>query len=296
VVVTIKHTHQDGTLAYGTERGDGTAGILKANRFRWFPSIRLWGLPQSRDHLARRWLIDQAADALRAAGHEVTVEIDDTPRDVAEVKSDRPERLDGRRVALERKADRVMASAEAHYAIADEIAKRRPLGQPILIGHHSERAARADQRRIERHMDKFCEEYGQAKETARRASVVGDADAYSELPAVIIRRVAKTEAEIRRCRKWAEAGYDQAAYRDRIAFYKAQLAADRAALAEHEANGYRCHSRETVHIGDVIHLHGRTWPVVRVNTKSVSVATGYSWTDKISYERITKVDCPHETS
>ena len=54
------------------------------------------GIPQSRDQLAKRWQIDQAAKALRAAGHEVTVEIDDTPRDMAEVKADRADRLDAR--------------------------------------------------------------------------------------------------------------------------------------------------------------------------------------------------------
>ena len=72
-MITISHTHADGTLVYGTSKEDGTAAILKANRFRWFPSIRLWGVPQSRDHLAKRWQIDAAANSLRAAGHEVTV-------------------------------------------------------------------------------------------------------------------------------------------------------------------------------------------------------------------------------
>ena len=62
------------------------------------------GIAQSRDHLAKRWQIDAAAEALRQAGFEVTVEIDDTPRDVAEVKADRAERLDGRYERLTAKA------------------------------------------------------------------------------------------------------------------------------------------------------------------------------------------------
>jgi Domain of unknown function (DUF3560) len=294
-VITISHTHEDGTLVLGTDKGDGTAAILKAARFRWFPSIKLWGIPQSRDHLAKRWQIDGAAEALRGAGFDVTVEIDDTPRDVNEVKADRAERLEDRREGLTAAAERRMSSAIAHEAAATEIARRRPFGQPILVGHHSERGARADQRRIQRHMDKFCEEYGEAKQLARAASVVGDADAYREHPPVIIRRIAKTEADLRKCRKWMGAGYDPEHYTARIAFLETQLEADRAALKAAEDAGYRCHSRETIHAGDKIVMHGRDWLVVRVNAKSVSVQTPYSWTDTVSYERIRQVICPHAT-
>jgi hypothetical protein len=143
-------------------------------------------------------------------------------------------------------------------------------------------------------MDKFVAEHGQAKELDRRASVVGQDDAYRELPAVIIRRIAKTEADLRACRKWMSHGYHPEGYQTRIAFLEHQLAADRVALAELQAAGYRCHDRTTIHAGDMIRLHGRTWPVVRVNAKSVSVATGYSWADTISYERIRQVECPHQ--
>lgn len=76
------------------------------------------------------------------------------------------------------------------------------------------------------------------------------------------------------------------------------LEADRAALAAHEANGYRCHSKETVHAGDVVTRtrHGSfgCGVVARANPKTVSVKTQYSWTDKVSYEDIREVLCPHD--
>jgi hypothetical protein len=315
-VITIRHAHEDGTLVEGTSKGDGTAVILKAHRFRWFPSLGLWGIPQSRDHLAKRGQIEAAAAALRAAGHEVTVEIDDTPRDAGQVKADRADRLEDRREALDARAGRVGASALAHLAEADRIAKSRPFGQPILVGHHSERGARADQRRIERNMDRFCEEYGQAKELGRRAAAVGRDEAYRERPEVIIRRIATLEADLRRIERdiagesapgnWREKYYAperKPAAGERLAQLEAartftghQLQADRQALAERQASGYRCHSRETVHVGDIIHI-GSLGPrkVVRVSAKSVSVETSYTWTDRVSYERITRVDCPHDS-
>lgn len=194
--VTIRHTHEDGTLVYGTSKGDGTAEILKANRFRWFPSIKLWGVPQSRDHLAKRWQIDTAAESLRKAGHEVTVEIDDTPRDVAEVKADRADRLDDRYERLTAKAERESAECTARMARADEIVSARN-GQPRLAGHHSARHWDADQKRVEQNDRAAQAAYGKAERAQQAAQVVGRADAYRELPAVIIRRIDKTEAELR---------------------------------------------------------------------------------------------------
>lgn len=59
------------------------------------------------------------------------------------------------RERLERKIERRKEWAEANqvkaaveYNRASEIASRIPMGQPILVGHHSERRARADQNRI----------------------------------------------------------------------------------------------------------------------------------------------------
>jgi hypothetical protein len=89
----IRHTHADGTLLEGSSKGDGVYEVLKGLRgWRYFPSIGAIGIRQSRDRVAKRGLINAAADALRAAGHEVTVEIDDTPRARADVLADQADR------------------------------------------------------------------------------------------------------------------------------------------------------------------------------------------------------------
>ena len=316
-MITIKHTHKDGTLVYGTSKGDGTAEILKANRFRWFPSIKLWGVAQSRDHLAKRWQIDGAAESLRAAGHEVEVEIDDTPRDVAEVKADRAERLDDRYERLTATAQRNAAECEARMARADEIVGGRN-GQPRLNGHHSARHWDADQKRIEQNDRAAQVAFGKAEYASRAAAVVGRADAYRELPAAIIRRIDRTEAELRQtmhningtrpANDWRGAyGYDRepasGAWLEQLtarkAFLEHQLAADREALAEHEASGYVRLTRETVHKGDTVHW-GATWGdgmggaiVTRTNPKTVTLDRR-SYPRTLPYEQIKKVECPHE--
>ena len=83
------------------------------------------------------------------------------------------------------------------------------------------------------------------------------------------------------------------------AFTEHQLQADREALKVHEDAGYHCHSKATIHVGDKISTGRGSWgcgEVVRVNPKTVSVTTGYSWTDKVSYEEIREVVCPHAAS
>lgn len=314
-MITITHTHADGTLVDGTSKGDGTAEILRACRFRWFPSIKMWGIAQSRDHLAKRWQIDQAASQLRAAGFEVETSIDDTPRDVAEVKADRAERLDERAERLTAAAGRASAEANARLAAADRIAEGRPFGQPILVGHHSERRARADQRRIETNMHKFTEAYGKAKHYDQAAAVVGKADAYRERPGVTIRRIDKTEAELRQtmhringtrpANDWRGAYYAPEAkpadgawleqLQARKTFLEHQLEADRALLAEHVANGYVRHGRDTIHKGDTVHWSsrpGNSATVTRTNPKTVSLDRR-SWPRTLPYEQIHKVECPH---
>lgn len=151
-MIEITHTPEEGTLVNGTTKGDGTAQILRAHRFRWFPSLRVWGIRGSHDHAPKLHQINSAANALRAAGYQVTVSVDTAPRDIAAAEADRRARMDDRAEALDRKAERRAGEADAHLNAADTIAANRPLGQPILVGHHSERRARADQRRLENHM------------------------------------------------------------------------------------------------------------------------------------------------
>ncbi len=321
-VITITHNHADGTLVYGTSKGDGVYELIgprTAARFRYFPSLRMLGIAQSRDHLAKRWQIEQAAKALRAAGFEVTVEIDDTPRDVTEVKADRAERLDDRYDRLSAKAGRNSAEADRRFAAADHYAERFAGGQPILVGHHSERGARVAQKRIDQNMRAGVDALSKAEHAAQAAAVVGTADAYRERPGVIIRRIDKAEAELRQTmhyingtrpandwrgayghdRKPAEGSYLEQLTARKV-FLEHQLTADKEALAAHVANGYVLHSRETIHKGDTVSwsavISGRpaeTATVTRTNPKTVTLSRT-NWPRTLPYEQIRTVECPHE--
>lgn len=69
-----------------------------------------------------------------------------------------------RRERLERKlerrrewAEKAKARSAQRFGIAHQIADGIPMGQPILVGHHSERHARRDQERIHNNMGKGVE-------------------------------------------------------------------------------------------------------------------------------------------
>ena len=87
--ITITHTAAAGTLVEGTSKGDGTNIVLKWYGFRWFRTLGCWGIAASRDRQPNEYKINRAADALREAGHTVTVEIDRDHRAAAEAEADR---------------------------------------------------------------------------------------------------------------------------------------------------------------------------------------------------------------
>jgi hypothetical protein len=84
-MITITHTHADGTLINGSRKGDGVWEILVQLRrngqgnWRFSRDVGLY-LGQSRDKNAQTWKIDRAAEALRNAGHQVTVTVDEGER------------------------------------------------------------------------------------------------------------------------------------------------------------------------------------------------------------------------
>ena len=188
-MLTLIHTHAGGTLLEGTSRGDGSADVLKSrpagSYWRWSRNIGdggAWYIPQSRDHLPRRHVIEAVATALRRAGFDVEVDVDDTSRPIAEVVEGKLDRLASRADALEARAERKAGEAAAHRAASDAISDGIPTGQPILVGHHSERRHRRDLERMHARDVKSWEAADAAKAAARSAEIAARAASGKEAP------------------------------------------------------------------------------------------------------------------
>ena len=130
--ITATYSPEDNKLRlYASSRLDTeTYERVKAAGFKWAPKQDLFVAPM--------WTPSREDLCIELAG-EIGDE-DTTLVERAEVKADRLEDLSTRRA---QDGDRAQSGV---HAIADGI----PFGQPILVGHHSERHARKDAEKIEK--------------------------------------------------------------------------------------------------------------------------------------------------
>ena len=83
------------------------------------------------------------------------------------------EKKEGRKDRLEDRAARAAANSDRLAKEASDMASVIPMGQPILIGHHSEKRDRNYRNRIGNKFSKSAEEQKKAGELAARADGVG---------------------------------------------------------------------------------------------------------------------------
>jgi hypothetical protein len=155
-----------------------TYARVKAAGYIWAPKQKIFVAPM--------WTPSRADLAEELAG-----ELGDEDTTLAERTEERAERFDEYGA---RRADEAHAAHEAVQGICDGI----PLGQPILVGHHSERHARKQAERIQNGMRAAVKLWDTAEYWKRRAAGALRAAKYKELPAVRARRIKGLEADKRK--------------------------------------------------------------------------------------------------
>jgi|GEM_PF-273579 len=147
---------------------------LKAAGFSWAPKQSLFYAV---------WSPEREDVATWLAG-----ELDEEDTTLAERAEVRAGRFDGYQ---DRRAVEAEGARQAVARIADGI----PLGQSILVGHHSERRARRDAKRIENGIRKAIDLFETSEYWERRARAALRHAAYVERSGVRARRIKKLEAE-----------------------------------------------------------------------------------------------------
>jgi uncharacterized protein DUF3560 len=282
--ITITHTNEDGTLVVGTERGDGSRDALRAARFRWSRSLGMWFMPQSRGQAARRARIDQLAGGLRDAGFDVEVQIEEyDPAAAFEAlqgaATERSDRL-AERAETERRLGDARSQA-AHGAVAGI-----PFGQPILVGHHSERHHRAAIARSDRNEAAAREHHANAARAADRSDGALREATRRETPVVMGRKVERLEAEERSLKRILQTATGTYADRMRKRHQEVQAEIDflKEAIGQ---SGARQYTAADFQVGDLARVRGRWSEVARVNRKTLAFKTAYSWTDNYPYHEVT---------
>lgn len=302
-MIEIVHTAADGSLLLGTFRSDGSNEILKPLGWRWSRNLDAWYLPKSRDQVPATPLLEETADRLRAAGHAVELAVDPTRRAPHEIETDRKERQEARAASLTSRAERAATEAELADDRARAISAHIPLGQPVLIDHHSAPRHLRDLARIDRAHTKAADSRALSRELTRRAGAAAEDTAGRYNPQTVARRIGALEIQLRKLDRTltgytnhlrdtfppAEGTRKQRTEAE-IAEVTEQLEYWRGIRDTQIRDGAATnYSRGDVAAGDQVQYRGGWHTVIRVNAKSVSIRSqvGGSWTDTIPYAEVT---------
>lgn len=162
-----------------------TYARVKAAGFTWAPKQELFVAPM--------WTPQREDLALELAGG--VIEDEDTPAE---------ERAAQRAGRFAEYSQKRTADAKRETARADEISERFYMGQPILVGHHSERQARKAQERMHAAMARAVNLWDTADYWQSRAAGALAAARYKERPEVRARRIKGLESDQRKHTKERE--------------------------------------------------------------------------------------------
>ena len=281
---------------------------LRTKRFKFsrrLPDDCAWYVPRTRDRHVGRWDIDNIAEELREASG-VTVDVDYTASDpnkitpMQEREAASAERSEERADRLEARSDKKKAESASAYAAAKQVASFIPFGQPVLVGHHSEKRHRRDLEKIERGQRKSFEAEVESERLSKRAEASRRAAQHRKDPNFAQRRIEEIKTELRglEVTLTGEAPPD---WRGLIpqgpatGEYKAKLEVLRAEARDQlgywqqlvEESGVKVWGPDDFQAGDVLAYKNGFDVVVRVNRKTLSVDTPpHMWDLKKPYTNI----------
>jgi len=117
---------------------------------------------------------------------------------IDEEDTTREERAEARQARFDQYSENALRRGDQLHDRVEELAGGIEFGQPILVGHHSEKKARKDAERIENGIRQTVAEYEKANYWEDRAASVKAHAGYLERPDVIYRRIKTLEAELRK--------------------------------------------------------------------------------------------------
>lgn len=262
---------------YTDERLDPeTYARVKAAGFIWAPRQKLFVAP--------KWTPEREDLLL-----DLCEDIEDEEMTLEERAEVRAERFDGY-------SERRGAEAEIAREGVAKIANGIPLGQPILVGHHSARKAQKDAERIEAGMHRAVKLRDTARYWEARAEGVLHHAEYKALPTVRARRIKTLEAEQRKHQRDLKQAIARSA-----AWSKVAATEDPAAQLKLAINvALACHSWRTddaLKDGSVTPAHAAE---VAIGTATYAQRMADRWithlTNRLAYERVLLGRAPDEAT
>ena len=195
--LVVESTEASRTLAATYDPGDNKLRLRSLHRLdeETYRTVRTAGFifaPRQDLFVAPSWTPEREDLLLELCG-----EVGDEDTSLVERAEERADRF-------ETYSEKRGAEADGARAAVDGIAQRFEGGQPILVGHHSEKRARKDAERIQNGMRRAVKLWETSKYwTARAAGALRHAK-YKELPGVRYRRIKTIEADQRKAKRERE--------------------------------------------------------------------------------------------
>lgn len=281
VMITISHSHTEGTRLTGTTRADGAAPVLKHHGWRWTTNTG-WYLPRSRAHGVDHARVTATAAGLHQAGFTTRLDIDDAPPAVDDRETFLSSRSQTRAAALTARADKLAAKEQHLDEALEKLRDRMPIGQPILAGHHGANA-------VQRHHQEFTALVEEGITTHHQvnrlrtaaAAALSNARSRTAPPTVVNRiqrlQTAHAKATTLEQRQQLE---EELAYWNQV---RAGQITDGRALGLEPSE---------VNVGDQVRLGKNWYTVTRANQKTITVAVEPGRCSRIPYTSISE----HRTS
>lgn len=276
----------------GTVKGDPNNKALFSGAWKWGYNAKAWVLPRNLKPLNRDYYVQKFQRDCAALGYPLTVEDTGVVQTEAERRTAREERLDARADRYENRAEKAGAEADSRWSAFKQISDGIPMGQPILVGHHSERGHRADIRRMDGHMAKMSEAMRTQERAERLAAGIRRHQESGDSPRKVKRRITRTATELRDIQRRIDTARDsEGEYAARM-----QREADRLTEAIELDNGIlddlveQGRTRRWVPTdfkpGDEVGYWGGWAPVKRSNKSTVSAVNEHGWIDKVPFDDI----------
>ncbi len=297
----ITHTPEDGTVLEGTTRADDLYHWLRSQGWNYRRTVGDFRLQASPNKPAKWHAIDRTAGGLRTRGFDVHIEIDDTVRTFADAEADRALNAELRAERLDGRSGRLSAASDARERAGQVVLDGIPPGQPYLVDHPGYAADRNRRERTFKNLEEAAELGSLAEKIAAQAKTAGNHMTYRHNPETVVNCIREFEAEQRRIAREVERGdlidrlfadADEARHQQLREQYRVspfttehrQQLAVRAEWLEEQLRGWQAvrkqqiadgkatnYTKDTLAKGDFVQSRGDWYPVLKVNTVSVTV-------------------------
>lgn len=284
----LSHTPGVGTvLEFPYNKAWGAAvSDMRYPRFVWSDTRGAYYIQHTTNQRVPLHDLDSLAAVIEKTipGVRVSVEVrPGTVASVAEQEAARKARAEARQERYSGYAEGAAQKAEAADKRGRNISRRFEFGQPVLVGHHSERGARRDRERIDQLSEKSHVESKKSEHWTARAAGSEAHSERREAPDVVQRRIVEKERELREIRrsmvgspghnrttgepmivKPSEAGLrrlqaEEERLVEEIAYWRSTL----------EDQGLRSRTADDFRVGSII----GGYAVLRVGDKGITLAT-----------------------